>query len=69
MKKLLSYRGFYGSINYSTKDNLLYGKIENIKALVNYEGQSFKELESSFHEAVDDYLETCNILGYNVEEN
>jgi predicted HicB family RNase H-like nuclease len=58
--KLLTYKGYYGSIEVSTEDNCLFGKLEFIKPLVNYEGESVKELESSFHLAVDDYLADCN---------
>jgi len=34
-----------------------------IDDLVNFEGASVKELKKAFHEAVDDYLETCEQLG------
>jgi predicted HicB family RNase H-like nuclease len=30
---------------------------------VNFEGASVKELKKAFHEAVEDYLETCKELG------
>ena len=35
------------------------GKIEGINGLVNFEGESVKELTEAFHEAVDDYLAYC----------
>jgi predicted HicB family RNase H-like nuclease len=37
--------------------------VEGIDGLVNFEGDSVKELTSSFHEAVDDYLDYCKSEG------
>jgi predicted HicB family RNase H-like nuclease len=34
---------------------------------VNYEAETIKQLEDAFHDAVDDYLETCALLGYEAE--
>lgn len=56
----MKYKGYEGSVEYSTHDGCFYGKIENIEDLVNYEGQTLEELKNSFHEAVDDYIEFCN---------
>lgn len=63
MDKLLKYRGYYGSIEASTEDNCLFGKLQFIRALVSYEGETVAELEAAFREAVDDYLATCDQLG------
>lgn len=59
MNNLLHYKGFMGSVAFSEKDGVFFGKIEGIKQLVNFEGDSVKELKQSFHEAVDDYLTYC----------
>ena len=66
--KLFKYKGYFGSIEASAEDECLYGKIEFINALVNYEAESVAELKKAFHEAVDDYLETCKAQGYQPEE-
>lgn len=59
----LSYKGYIGSVNFSEKDNVFFGKIEGINGLVNFEGESVKELMAAFHEAVDDYLAYCEDEG------
>ena len=59
----LTYKGYMGSVNslYLSKENtILFAKIDG---LVNFEGESVKELTSAFHEAVDDYLEYCKSEG------
>ena len=59
----LTYKGYIGSVNFSEKDNVFFGKIEGINGLVNFEGESVKELTAAFHEAVDDYLAYCEEEG------
>lgn len=53
------YKGYLGSVAYSEKDQVFFGKIEGVNGLVNFEGESVKELTEAFHEAVDDYLTYC----------
>ena len=59
MKDMLKYKGYYGSIHFDENDLILYGKVEYIKALINYEGESAVDLKKSFEESVDDYLIMC----------
>ena len=59
----MMYKGYLGSVNYSDKDQVFFGKIEGINGLVNFEGESVKELTQAFHEAVDDYLAYCEDEG------
>jgi predicted HicB family RNase H-like nuclease len=40
--------------------------VEGIDGLVNFEGDSVKELTSSFHEAVDDYLDYLGKYSKNI---
>ena len=55
----MTYKGYIGSVAYSEKDQVFFGKVEGINGLVNFEGESVKELTEAFHEAVDDYLAYC----------
>ena len=59
----LKYKGYIGSVAFSEKDKVFFGKIEGIDGLVNFEGESVKELTDAFHEAVEDYLEYCKEEG------
>lgn len=59
----MKYKGYIGSVNFSEKDGVFYGKVEGIDGLVNFEGESVKELTDAFHEAVDDYVEFCRAEG------
>lgn len=59
----MTYKGYLGSVAFSEKDNVFFGKIEGINGLVNFEGESVRELTEAFHEAVDDYLAYCKDEG------
>ena len=65
----MTYKGYLGSVAYSEKDNVFFGKIEGINGLVNFEGESVKELTETFHEAVDDYLAYCKDEGIEPEKS
>ena len=67
--RLMNYKGYHGSIDASVEDACLFGKIEFINALVNYEGASVTEIEQAFHGAVDDYLQTCGKLNLEPEKS
>ena len=45
-----------------------YGKVEFINSLISYEGETAKQIDSSFKEAVDDYLLTCQERGIEPEK-
>lgn len=64
----LEYKGYHTYIHYSAADKILYGKIEDIKDLVDFESESAVEIENEFHKAVDDYIAFCKEVGKGVEE-
>ncbi|MDY0122853.1 hypothetical protein [Sulfurimonas sp.] len=59
----IEYKGYIGSIKYSSEDKLFFGEIELIDDLVTFEADSASELETNFHNAVDGYLQTSKELG------
>lgn len=59
-KDLLEYRDYQGSVEFSSEDRILFGKILFIDSLVMYHGESVNELEHAFHIAVDEYLAHCS---------
>lgn len=63
MDNILKYKGYYTKVEYSAQDGVLFGKIEGIKDLVNFECERLDDVEAEFHRAVDDYLAYCADLG------
>jgi predicted HicB family RNase H-like nuclease len=68
MSNVLIYKDYRGLVEYSDEDSTFYGKIFGIDDLVTFEGSSVKELKKAFHDAVDDYLETCEEIGKSPEK-
>ena len=62
MKNTLRYKDYLATVEFSQDDEVFHGKIFGINDLVTFEGESVKELKTAFHDAVDDYLETCRQL-------
>jgi len=62
MTDILQYKDYYASVHFSAEDEVFHGKILGISDLVTFEGASVKELKKAFHEAVEDYLDTCKQL-------
>lgn len=59
MKNLIEYKGYFGSVEFSSEDEVFFGKVQGIRSLISYEGTTASELTKDFHEAVDDYLALC----------
>ena len=68
MNNVMEYKGYYGSVEYSPTDNILFGKIIGINSLISYEGDSVQTLKQDFQEAVDDYLDMCSEQGVEPEK-
>ena len=59
MSSLMEYRDYCGTVEYSSADNLLHGKVLGIRGLISYEGDSLQTLKEDFQGAIDEYLESC----------
>ncbi|NOX16462.1 MAG: type II toxin-antitoxin system HicB family antitoxin, partial [Epsilonproteobacteria bacterium] len=63
MANTIEYKGYIGSVEYSPEDKCFLGKLEMINDLVTFEAITAKELKQNFHNAADEYLQTCKQLG------
>ena len=65
MKKgnILEYKGYFGSAEVSVEDGCLCGALLAIPDVVAYSADTYPELESHFHEAVDGYIAFCREQG------
>lgn len=68
MKNVLKYKGYTGSVNFDAEDKIFHGRVLGITDVLGFEGTSVEELERDFHEAIDDYLETCREIGKEPEK-
>ena len=59
--KPMQYKGYAARIEYSDEDKCFIGHIAGIRDIVGFHGDNVKVLYKTFKEAVDDYLETCEL--------
>lgn len=52
-------KGCVGSVGFSDADGVFFGKVQGVRGLISYEGETREALEVDFREAVDSYLELC----------
>ncbi len=63
MSHYMSYKNYLGTVEYSSEDDCLYGKVLGIGGLLSYEGKSVTELKQDFYQAIDEYLLLCKQKG------
>tara|TARA_R110002020_G_scaffold183962_1_gene380527 strand:- start:5999 stop:6343 length:345 start_codon:yes stop_codon:yes gene_type:complete len=59
----MSYKGFHARIEFDESDEIFSGRIAGIQDVVGFHGDSVATLKAAFHEAVDDYVDTCTKIG------
>lgn len=63
MSNILEYKGYIASVEFSSDDMCLFGKIEHINDLILFDGKDPSEIAAAFHDAVDSYLAFCEERG------
>jgi len=60
---VLSYKGHVARIEFDPEDMVFVGRLAGINDIVGFHAKSVDELTAAFHDAVDDYIETCATIG------
>lgn len=63
MNNVMTYKGYSARIEYDDEDGILFGQIAGIRDGVGFHADNVENLRAAFHEAVNDYLETCAKVG------
>ena len=64
MINTMTFKGYSARIEYDDDDRIFTGRIAGIRDGVGFHADSVARLrEAAFHEAVEDYLETCTAIG------
>lgn len=59
----MAYKGYSARVEYDDQDELFVGHIAGIDDVVGFHAETVADLKTAFHEAVDDYIETCAKVG------
>lgn len=60
---VLTYKGVSATVTFDAEDMILTGRLAGINDVIGFHAATPDALVSAFHEAVDDYLETCLAVG------
>jgi predicted HicB family RNase H-like nuclease len=63
MSDVLSYNGYQARVEFDADDRIFFGKIAEINDGIGFHADTVDGLIAAFHEAVDDYIETCAKIG------
>jgi len=55
----IEYKGYLGTVEFSSEDLVFHGKIHGINDLITFEATNVEDLVCAYHNAVDDYLDIC----------
>jgi predicted HicB family RNase H-like nuclease len=53
---MMKYKGYVAHIEFDEEDRIFVGHLSGIKDIVGFHGTMVDELESAFHESVDNYV-------------
>lgn len=59
LRQAMTYKGYVGSMKFSDADGVFFGKVQGVRSLISYEGETREALEVDFRKAIDAYLELC----------
>ncbi|MFL6724814.1 MAG: type II toxin-antitoxin system HicB family antitoxin [Sphingomicrobium sp.] len=63
MKNTLTYMGYQARVEFDADDGIFVGRIAGIDDNVGFHADNVDGLVQAFHDAVEDYRETCEKIG------
>ena len=63
MTNSMSYKGYSARIEYDDDDEIFTGRLAGIRDGVGFHADTVEALREAFHDAVEDYIETCAKIG------
>ena len=64
----LKYKGYSAQVEFDGDDEIFVGRVFGLNDVIGFHAKDVEGLKEAFHEAVDDYLETCRTLGKKPEK-
>jgi predicted HicB family RNase H-like nuclease len=56
---MMTYKGYYGVVQYDDEAKIFNGEVINTRTVITFQGTTVDEIETSFRDSVDDYLDWC----------
>lgn len=58
---MLEYKGYIGTVE--ADDGTFVGRVNGLRDVITFEGDSYSEVEQAFRDSIDDYLAFCSERG------
>lgn len=65
---MLKYKNYIGMVEYDAEGKIFTGEVLGIRSVITFQGTTPEELEASFRESIDLYLEMCREDGVNPDK-
>ena len=56
---MLAYKNYSGIVEYDEAGKIFTGEVIGLRDIITFQGRTADELERSFHESIDFYIEMC----------
>lgn len=60
---MLKYKGYSGIVEYDSEGKIFTGEVVGLRSVITFQGRSPEEIEASFQESIDLYLNWCETDG------
>lgn len=64
----MEYKGYIGKVDFDYDSKIFTGEVINTRAVITFQGSTVDELETSFRDSVNDYLDWCAQDGVSPEK-
>jgi len=64
----MHYKGYTARIDFDERDNILFGRVLGVKAVIGFHGETVTYLRADFEAAIDFMLEDCKARGIQPEK-
>lgn len=64
----MTYKGYTAHIEFDEEAGFFHGEVIDTKDVITFQGTSVKELNKTFKDSVDDYLEFCKSRGEELDK-
>jgi len=65
---MLKYKEYSGHVEYDDEAKSFHGEVLDTRDVITFQGKSVDEIEQSFRDSIDDYLEFCQERGENPDK-
>lgn len=63
----INYKGYTADVSYEPEDKIYVGEVRGISDSLNFHGRSILEVNTMFHQSIENYLDLCKQIGKDPE--